>query len=256
VPPVRTEENDGILTVTIDRPEKKNAADNETWQLLTAAFEKAACSGTVRVVVLTGAGGEFCAGADLSDLDQSTGHPLERMRRINLAALALHRIPQPTIAKVDGVAVGAGCNLAFGCDLVVASDRARFSEIFSRRGLSLDFGGSWLLVRRVGLHKAKELAFFGDILSAEEAAAAGLVNQVVGQDELDGFVADWATTLAAGPPLALSLTKSLLHQAMGLSFAEALDQEAAAQAINIASEDGKEALAAFLERRQPTFKGR
>lgn len=256
MPPVRTEEKNGVLTVTIDRPEKKNAADTETWQLLTAAFEEAAASSAVRVVVVTGAGGDFCAGADLGDLDRTSGHPLERMRRINAAALALHRIPQPTIAKVDGVAVGAGCNLAFGCDLVVASERARFSEIFSRRGLSLDFGGSWLLVRRVGLHKAKELAFFAEILSAGEAEEVGLVNRVVASDELDAFVADWSEKLAAGPPLALSLTKSLLHQAMGLSFAEALDQEAAAQSINISSEDGKEALAAFLERREPSFKGR
>ncbi len=245
-----------MLTVSINRPEKKNAADAATWAGLEEAFRSAAVDRGVRVVVVTGEGGEFCAGADLSDLEAEAAHPLWRMRAIHSVALALHRVPQPTIAKVEGVAVGAGCNLAFGCDLVVASETARFSEIFSRRGLSLDFGGSWLLSRRIGLHRAKELAYFGDILSAAEAASLGLVNKVVPPAELDGFVAGWAARLAAGPPLALSLTKSLLDEAAGLSFAEALDREAEVQAINISSEDGKEAMAAFLARREAEFKGR
>ncbi len=245
-----------MLTVSLNRPEKKNAADAATWAALEEAFRSAAGSSDVRVVVVTGEGGEFCAGADLSDLDSSSEHPLSRMRRIHSVALALHRLPQPTIAKVDGVAVGAGCNLAFGCDLVVASERARFSEIFSRRGLSLDFGGSWLLTRRVGLHRAKELAYFGEILSAVEAAGMGLVNKVLPLGELDDFVARWASRLAAGPPLALRLTKSLLDEAAGLSFDQVLDREASAQAINISSEDGREAMAAFLARREAEFKGR
>ena len=114
------------------------------------------------------------------------------MRHVGDVALALHRLPQPTIAKVGGVAAGAGANMAFGCDLIVASDEARFTEIFARRGLTIDFGGSWLLPRLIGLHKAKELAFFADIISAKEAEAFGLVNRVVPAGELDAFVDDWA----------------------------------------------------------------
>jgi 2-(1,2-epoxy-1,2-dihydrophenyl)acetyl-CoA isomerase len=175
---------------------------------------------------------------------------------IGQAALALHALPKPTIAKVDGVCVGAGCNLALGCDLVVASDRARFSEIFAKRGLSIDFGGSWLLPRRIGLHKAKELALLADIIDADEADRIGLVNRVVPVADLDSFVADWAARLAAGPPLALSLTKSLLDESMSMSMAEALEREAAAQAVNSASEDGREAVLAFLNKRDAHFSGR
>ena len=115
------------------------------------------------------------------------------MRHIGDVALALHRLPQPTIAKIRGVAVGAGLNMALGCDLVVASTNARFSEIFARRGLSIDFGGSWVLPRRVGLHRAKELALLADIIDATEAERIGLVNRVVDDAELDAFVDDWAT---------------------------------------------------------------
>ena len=245
-----------MLTVTLNRPERKNAVDGALWRALAATFRQTARSTEDRVVVVTGAGGDFCAGADLSDLEAGTDHQLGRMRMIHDVALALHELPQPTIAKVDGVAVGAGCNLAFGCDLVVSSDRARFSEIFSRRGLSLDFGGSWLLPRRVGLHRAKELAFFGELLGAAEAERLGLVNRVVPAGELDDAVDEWAARLAAGPPLALSLTKRLLDDAAGMSLPEALEREGAAQALNIMSEDGKEAIRAFLERREPDFEGR
>ncbi len=250
------ERSDGVLTVTLNRPERKNAVNTSLWRGLLAVFREAADRpGEDRVVVVTGAGGEFCAGADLSDAEAGTTHQLWRMRMIHDVALALHRLPQPTIAKVDGVCVGAGCNLALGCDLVVASDRARFSEIFVKRGLSLDFGGSWLLPRRIGLHRAKELAFFGDIIDAAEADRIGLVNRVVSADALDGVVSGWARRLAAGPPLALAITKNLLDASSELSLAEALDREGAAQVVNLSSDDGREAMAAFLEKRVPTFRG-
>ena len=147
------------------------------------------------------------------------------MRHVGDVALALHRLPQPTIAKVNSVAVGAGCNLALGCDLIVASDEARFSEIFARRGLSIDFGGSWLVPRLIGLHKAKELALFADIISAKEAEAMGLVNRVVPAGQLDAFVADWAHRLAQGPPIALAQTKRLLNDSFDVTLDEALERE-------------------------------
>jgi 2-(1,2-epoxy-1,2-dihydrophenyl)acetyl-CoA isomerase len=143
-----------VVTVTINQPTKKNAIDRSMWDGLTEIFREIAANANDRVVVVTGAGQDFCSGADLSargGANQEQVHQLAAMRRVNDACIALQRMPQPTIAKVRGVAVGAGCNLALGCDLVVAADNARFSEIFVRRGLSLDFGGSWVLPRRIGL---------------------------------------------------------------------------------------------------------
>ncbi|MGH9061429.1 MAG: enoyl-CoA hydratase-related protein, partial [Acidimicrobiales bacterium] len=143
-----------------------------------------------------------------------------------------------------------------GCDLIVASDEARFSEIFAQRALSLDFGGSFLLPRLVGMHKAKELALFGDIISAAEADRIGLVNRVVPAAELDDFVANWATRLAHGPTQALSSTKLLLNQSLETSFEKAVEAEGLAQSVNFYSEDTQEAMRAFTEKRAPKFTGR
>jgi 2-(1,2-epoxy-1,2-dihydrophenyl)acetyl-CoA isomerase len=209
-----------------------------------------------RVLVITGAGDAFCSGADLGERGQDTRPALARLRWVADIALALHRISKPIIAKVNGVAVGAGMNLALGCDLIVASESARFSEIFARRGLTVDFGGSWLLPRLIGMHRAKELALLADIISAKEAAELGLVNRVVAPDQLDALVADWADRLAAGPPLALSMTKRLLSNSFSLSMDEALEAEGMAQSVNSGTEDTAEAIRAFLEKREPKFKGR
>lgn len=249
---------DGVVTVTMNRPSKKNAANATMWQELLDVFRQIASTDTDRVVVLTGAGGEFCSGADLGDGDarQTDRHRLAFMHHIADVCLALARIPQPTIAKVRGVAVGAGCNMALICDLVVASDNARFSEIFSKRGLSLDFGGSWVLPRRIGLHRAKELAFFADIIGATEAERIGLVNRVLPDTELDAFVDNWAKRLAAGPPIALAQTKRLLNNSVNVTLEQALDDEGAAQTVNFGTKDTLEAISAFTENREPRFTGR
>jgi len=247
--------HDGIVTITLDRPAKKNAANNQMWDDLLATFREIAGSSADRVVVITGAGGEFCSGADLSALGGDR-HQLAAMRHVGDVALTLHRLPQPTIAKVRGVAVGAGCNLALGCDLVVASETARFSEIFARRGLSLDFGGSWLLPRRVGMHRAKELAFLADIISAADAEAMGLVNRVLPDAELDAFVDDWATRIAAGPPIALAMSKRLLNNSLAVTLEEALDDEGLSQTVNFTTRDTVEAMTAFMQKRTPKFEGR
>jgi 2-(1,2-epoxy-1,2-dihydrophenyl)acetyl-CoA isomerase len=248
----------GIVTVTLNRPAKKNAVNAQMWNELLETFREIASNSEDRVVVITGAGGEFCAGADLTD--GGTGgpgqHQLGQMRHIADVALALHRLPIPTIAKVRGVAVGAGCNMALGCDLVVASDNARFSEIFARRGLSIDFGGSWLLPRIVGMHRAKELALFADIIDAAEAEGIGLVNRVVPDDELDQFVHGWASRLAAGPPIAIAMTKRMLDNSMAVTMEQALDDEGVAQSLNFSTADTMEALRAFVEKREPRFEGR
>ncbi len=248
-----------IVTVTVNQPAKKNAVNAAMWDGLTTIFREIASRADDRVVIVTGAGQDFCSGADLSgrgERGQHQSHHLAAMRRVNDACIALQRLPQPTIAKVRGVAVGAGCNLALGCDLVVTSETARFSEIFARRGLSLDFGGSWFLPRRVGMHRAKELALLAEIIGAKDALEMGLINRVLPDGELDAFVENWARKLAAGPPIALAQTKRLLNNSLNVTLEEALDDEAAAQTINFATSDTAEAMRAFLEKREPKFTGR
>ena len=246
----------GVVTLTLNRPEKKNAINSTMFGELLQVFREVNDSTTDRVLVITGAGDGFCSGADLSVRGEDKRNPLARLHWVGDIALALHRIQKPVIAKVNGVAAGAGMNLALGCDLIVASDTARFSEIFAKRGLSIDFGGSWLLPRLIGMHKAKELALFADIISAKEAAELGLVNRVVPAGQLDAFVADWADRLAAGAPMALAMTKRLLTNSFAVSMDEALEAEGMAQSVNFYTDDTKEAIAAFLEKREPKFKGR
>ncbi len=251
------ERRNGVVTVTMNRPERKNAANSVMLRELPAIFTEIERNPEDRAMVLTGAGGAFCTGADLTDADApATFASLAGMRQLGDTALALHRLTKPTIAKVDGHAVGAGFSLALGCDLIVCSDRAKLSMIFTRRGLSLDNGASWLLPRMVGLAKAKEIALFGGMWSGEEALAMGLINRVVPVDELDAFVADWATTLAAGPTMALSLTKTMLNGSAQSSMEQAVENEARCQAVNFASKDTREALDAFVQKRAPTFIGR
>ena len=258
--------NNGVATLTLDRPHKKNAINGTMWNELLEVFSTFGRRDNERVLVITGACGDFCSGADLSDRppteaedghkEEAPRHQLDRMHDVSKVILALHQISVPVIAKVDGVAVGGGCNIALGCDLIVASERARFSEIFARRGLSIDCGGSWLLPRLVGIHKAKELALLADIISAQEAERIGIVNRVVATDQLDAFVDDWATRLAKGAPLALKMTKRMLTDALSYSLNEALDAEAMAQTVNFGAGDSREAIGAFLEKREPVFQGR
>lgn len=247
---------DGVVTITLDRPDRKNALSGQMFDELLTTFLDVQRRDDDRVLVITGTGGDFCSGADLAAPASPDSHPLERMRNVADVALALHRLSKPAIAKVRGVAVGAGWNLALGCDLIAAAEDARFSQIFARRGLSVDFGGTWLLPRMVGLHKAKELALLADILSADEARELGLVNRVVPDGELDDLVDDWARRLADGPPVALSLSKRMLNDGHRLSMDQALEDEGRAQVANFATADTAEAFAAFLDKRDPVFTGR
>ena len=258
------ERTEGIVTITLNRPERKNAINGQMWDDLEGVLQGISRSPVDRCVVITGANGEFCSGADVGGMKRAEGdeapprevHQLAAMRRVGDIALLLARLPQPVIAKVRGVAVGAGMNMALACDLVVASDTARFSEIFARRGLTIDFGGSWTLPRRVGLHKAKELTLLADIIDAKEAMDIGLVNRVVPDGQLDAFVDDWARRLAGGPPIALAMSKRLLNNSMNVTLEEALDDEGLSQTVNFSTGDTREAVTAFLEKRQPTFRGR
>ena len=243
----------GVVTVTLNRPERKNAVPATMWVELRKVFEEVAARVSDRVVVVTGAEGNFCSGADLGPGGESGAHALDGMRDVAGAAIALHRLAKPTIARVDGVAVGAGMNLALGCDLVVATDRARFSQIFVKRALSVDFGGSWLLPRLVGVQKAKELVLLGDMYSASEMQAMGLVNRVVAPEDLDQAVGEWTAKLVAGPRLALSMSKTLLNKSFETSMDQALEDEARAQAVNLTGPDVPEAFMAFREKRDPDY---
>jgi 2-(1,2-epoxy-1,2-dihydrophenyl)acetyl-CoA isomerase len=224
-----------------------------------ATFARAADDGDVRCVVVTGAGGAFCSGADLTDPANLVGSSFElkdRMRKIHDIAHAFMTCPKPTVARVGGIAAGAGCNLALSCDLIVASSEARFAELFVKRGLVVDFGGSWALTRTLPLHRAKELALLGETISAEEANRLGLLNRLCAPDELDAVVKDLAQRLAALPPRTVALIKENLNRAPERSIEQNLDAESLSQALVYASEDTKEAVVAWVEKREPRFTGR
>ena len=253
-PVLLSEDSGGVRTLTLNRPRRKNAINPELWLALRDALDAAGHDPGVRALVIAGAGGSFCSGADISAPEDI--HPKYKLQRLTDVALALHELPVPTIAKVTGVAVGAGWNLALGCDLVVATPESTFCQIFSKRGLSIDLGGSWLLPKIVGLQQAKRLALLADTIDAEEAYALNLVTWVVSAAEIDDFVADLADRLAAGPPIALAHTKALLNEGADRTLRDALANEARAQGVNFATADAAAAYAAFAQRREPSFTGR
>ena len=222
-------------------------------------FEQAANDDDIRCVVVTGAGGAFCSGADLTDPENVvTGGVVirERMDQIHRIVESFVECPKPTIAKVTGIAAGAGCNLAFGCDLIVASREAAFAELFVKRGLVVDFGGTWALTRQLPLHRAKELAFLGETLSAEQAAEWGLLTRLCDADEIDAVVKDLAQRLVALPPLAVSMIKKNLNQGAERTLEANLLAESFSQTVALMSEDTREAITAWIEKREPRFTGR
>lgn len=249
-----SEDRGGVRTLTLNRPDRKNAINAQLWVELADALRAAARDTDLRALVITGAGGAFCSGADISG--QEDIHPKDKLRRLTEVALALHELTVPTIAKVTGVAVGAGWNLALGCDFVVATPESRFCQIFSKRGLSVDLGGSWLLPKLVGLQQAKRLVLLAEMIDADEAHGLGLVTWIKSADEIEVFVTDLAGRLAAGPPVALAQSKVLINDGANATLREALANEARVQPGNFATADSKEAYAAFAEKREPAFTGR
>ncbi len=247
-----------IRTLVMSNPGRRNAVPPTGWQELADAFGQFEVS-PQRVLVIRGADGDFCAGADMNRSVVATPSAADnaaRMRRTNAAAIALHRLSKPTIAAVDGGAVGAGMNLALGCDVIIATERSRFSEIFVKRGLTVDFGGTWLLPRLVGLARARELALTGRVFDAGEALAYGMISSVVETEELDAEVSELAESLAAGAPLAQAIIKRALDRSSSMTFEQALSFEEQAQAILLGSEDLAEGAAAFVEKRDAEFRGR
>jgi 2-(1,2-epoxy-1,2-dihydrophenyl)acetyl-CoA isomerase len=260
-------EDGGVLWLTLNRPEAANALTPDQRDRLIELLADAGARVEVRALVLGASGRHFCTGADLRvsrpGPERPAGAPdkvvgdVSRMladgsQRLVAAVLDCDK---PVVASVNGTAAGIGAHLALACDLVLAADGARFIEVFVRRGLVPDGGGSWLLPRLVGLSRAKELMFFGDDLGAADAERLGLVNRVVAADELPKLTAEWAGRLAAGPTRALGLTKRLLNRSLDADRATAFREEALAQELNMTSEDANEGVQAFVERRDPNYRG-
>ncbi len=264
---VRHRVEDGVAWITLDRPEVGNAITADQRNRVIDLLGQASSDLAVRVVVLTATGKAFCTGADLRSSAAPAARPegapdiapgdVARLIRTGAQRLisAVLDCEVPVIAAVNGTAAGMGAHLAFACDLVVAADSAKFIEVFVRRGIIPDAGGAYLLPRLIGVQKTKELMFFGDSVPAADAAAMGLVNKVVPADELEAAAGEWATRLAQGPTRALALTKALVNRSLESDRAAAFADEANAQELAMASADAQEGVAAFKERRDPTYRG-
>lgn len=258
------EVRDGVGTIVLNRPDRKNAFTMEMIDEWASILVAARTDPEVRVLVVTGAGDAFCSGVDLGRLDAG-GHrggqaPLQRKTaltdRIHRVAYALEDLDKPVIAAVNGVAVGAGMDMALMCDMRLAARSARFSEGYIRVGLVPGDGGCYYLPRLVGVAKALELLLTGDFIGAEEAQRLGIVNRVTDDADLPAAVAELAGKLAAAPPVAVAMIKRATYQSARCDLRTALDLISSHMGIVTSTEDSAEALAAFQEKRKPVFRGR
>jgi len=260
--PVILEVDDGVATLTLNRPEDRNALSAEMSGAIVDAVDEVEADDDARCLVIQGTEGTFCAGGDINAMIELMSGVAELHEAVERIQHETHRAIQrvaefhlPTIAKVDGVAYGAGANLAIAADITLASADARLSFGFRQVGLGIDSGTSYLLPRQVGVSRAKELVFTGEMLDAEEAADLGLFNHVY-EEEFDERADAFIEPIAAGPTVALRHSKKLIEQGMDASLTDALDNEAAAQAAVFATEDHEEGATAFMEGREPEFEGR
>lgn len=253
---VLNERQGQVRWITINRPERKNAIDPETLFALKDAIAESARDEETRVVVLTGAGSAFSSGADLRGRSESRATSSEDLLEVgNDVVQTLWNLPKPIIAAVGGVAAGFGCVLAWASDIRLASSTARFSLIFVQRGLTVDAGASYFLPRLAGL-RGMEMALTGEVIDAEEAFRLGLVNKVIPEENFRAYVPEYAERLAKNAPLALAAIKASIHKALGSSLNEMLVYEATEQQRLIRSEDVREGIAAFREKRDPVYRGR
>jgi len=248
----------GIMRVALNRPEKLNAFTPEMAHATRAAFDAAAGDANVRVVIVTGNGRAFCAGQDLADPTVAPGSDLGVTVEgsCNPLVRAMRALPKPIIARVNGVAAGAGANLAFAADIVIAARSASFIESFSRIGLLPDTGGTWMLPRLFGHARALALAMLGERISAEQAHAWGAIWDVVDDDKLDEACDVLARTLADAPTRALGAIKAAIEQSWTSTLDAALDRERDLQRMLGATHDYAEGVAAFAAKRKPDFEGR
>ncbi|MCA1830204.1 MAG: enoyl-CoA hydratase/isomerase family protein [Actinobacteria bacterium] len=258
---VRYEQSGSIVTITMNRPDQLNALNDELSLGVAEGLERAASDAGVRCVVLQGAGRAFSSGADLSQLEPAyrAGEKVDLAiwlrERYHKVILPIVSMEKPVIAAVNGVAAGAGCSIALACDFRIASDKAKFFQAFIKVGLVADSGANYFLPRLVGFAKAMELALLGDVIDAETALRYGLVTRVAPHDELDKQVAAFAEQLAAGPTKAFGASKRALHFGALHDLASTLEVEAELQSVMGMTEDHREGVMAFLEKRAPNFRG-
>lgn len=250
--------DEGVLTITLNRPDTLNAFNSKMGSELLDALKKAERDPAARCIVLTGAGRAFSSGEDLKarQAEGITEFGSTLRDRYNPIVLKMRNMDKPVLGSINGIAAGAGCSLALACDLRIASDKARFIEAFVRVGLVPDSGSSFFLPRLVGLGKALEMAFLGDEVNAEEALRLGLINRVAPSDELESATRELALRLAKGPTKAIGLAKRAMNRGMTMDLDQLLEYETYYQEIAGGSEDYKEGIAAFTEKRQANFQGR
>lgn len=246
----------GIATIILNRPEKMNAIDSEMIEELVAATEEVRDDPAVRVVVLTGAGRGFCAGGDLDSPIYETKDPAELsavILRFGQVSLNLRNCAKPVIAMVNGVAVGAGFSFMLACDVIFASDKARFGHGYLNIGVQSDAGASYFLPRMIGVPRACELIFTSDIIDADEAERIGLVNHIVPANELEAKVMEFATKLAKSSALAIGMAKKTLYQGLTMDLSTAIEFEARSHVMTMISDDMKEGISALKGKRPPQF---
>lgn len=252
---------DAVAVVTLNRPEKLNSVTFAQLSDLVAKLNDFEQDDAVRAILLTGTGRGFCTGADLgggggrADMTTPVGMKLSA-HLYGRVCFTIANTEKPVVAAVNGVAAGSGCNLALSCDIIFAAKSARFIEIFVRRGMIPDGGGTYFLPRAIGLARAKELFFSGDPVGADDALALGMINRVVADDELQAEAFAYAKKLASGPTRSIGMIKRLINRSFDSDLATQLDFEAAYQGLVTSTEDIREGWASFFEKREPRFKGR
>ncbi len=257
-----------VAVLTLNRPDRRNALSAGIYSGFETALPAIAADPSIRVLMVTGAGGAFCSGGDVKAMNENNSAPAAERNAITAdqriddlrarqrqVSLALHNLPQPVVAAIPGPAAGAGFSIAMAADVRVAAERAILVTAFSGVGGSGDFGGSWFLTQLVGSAKAKELYFMSPRMSAADAAAAGLVNQVLPDEGFADAAMEYCQRMAERAPIALRYMKENINRAETVGLAEALDAEAAAMVRTMGSADHREAAAAFVEKREAIFKG-
>lgn len=251
---------EAVEVVTLNRPENKNAFNFAVIKELGDHFQRLTLDDTVRAVILTGTGKSFCTGADLNSPDNRPDIVLPVGMRLTAqwysrVIESIMNLEKPVIGAINGVAAGAGCNLALACDILIASGTARFIQVFARRGLIADMGGTFFLPRLIGLARAKELMFSADEIDAQRALELGLISQVVPENELMPAAMELAQRLAHGPTRAIGMMKNMLNRSFESDLTSALEREAAMQGIAVSTSDVKEGIISFFEKRPPDFTG-